>query len=419
MRAEWPVGPRRRCVSLALSGILLASLFGGGASTADAARRKRTTKIARRCQGSSNPTIFSSSHRVARTSRGRLLAVYDPHGRGQQLVWRSRDGRWHRSTRGTVRKGFMSATKEADRPASIVVGRVGPSQYAWIVWSGDNFASGSLPVTLRRLSGLNGRGGPRVGPGVTLVRAGADGHVRTDIALERSGSGRLRAAVSWFDRKKDGSYTMEVGWITNLTTDSPNLHDATVVLPSRVGSATATLLSTSSGVRLIAVSGRGRLNVFRHSRTAPLTSWQRADRSVRVSRRAKPSAIESSSGRILVAVEGPGRGSTVKVVRYNGKGRRSRVVGRFPRRKHPVLSRVGKRSILVMIRRRDGALVSRSFARGRWKRERVDLRRKGSRRLAWPNPLPRSRRRLELMVQGAACPAGAPRNGVIGYSRRA
>ena len=56
------------------------------------ARAAQLTEVAGVCEGSSNPTFYPNSHRMAVVSP-RVLALYDPHGTGQQLVYRD-TGPW-------------------------------------------------------------------------------------------------------------------------------------------------------------------------------------------------------------------------------------------------------------------------------------------------------------------------------------
>jgi hypothetical protein len=40
----------------------------------------QTGEVAAPCDGSSNPTFLSNNRRLAVTTAGRILAIYDPHG---------------------------------------------------------------------------------------------------------------------------------------------------------------------------------------------------------------------------------------------------------------------------------------------------------------------------------------------------
>ena len=379
---------------------------------ASAARSRRVTKVAGPCRGSSNPTFFSSNRRLDVTSKGRLLAVYDPHGNGQQLVWRNRRGRWRTRTRGKVRHGFFSAAHSADRPASIVVGRDGRGrEHAWVVWAAGDFTGGELPLLMRRLTSLNAPRGPRVGPMVTLAPTGS-GHARPDIALEDG-----RAAVVWVDRTADGSFDLTVGWVSSLGRPRPELVSQTVLLSTRRSAPTATLVPTPDGLRVVASSGRGKLRLFKHDEDSPLTRWQRAGGGLDIARRSKPTAVVLGRKQIIGAAEGR-RGGVLRVVRFRLRGR-PKVLLRVRGYSQPSLSRVGRTVVLVMVRTRDGRVVSRTLRRGGgWtKRDRTLIRSTGRRHLAWPNTMRRSDR-LRFLVQGARCPSTTSSNGVLAVIRR-
>jgi hypothetical protein len=75
-------------------------------------------------EGSSAPTAYANSHRLARTAAGRELAVFGRHGLGVQLSWRDGNGAWSHVTRGGALDGMLiTSTGTGDWPASIVVGR--------------------------------------------------------------------------------------------------------------------------------------------------------------------------------------------------------------------------------------------------------------------------------------------------------
>src|ERR687891_162331 len=76
------------------------------------ARAAQLTEVAGTCEGSSNPTFYPNNHRLAVVAP-RTLAVYDPHGTGQQLVYRD-SGPWRTDTRGDVRDGYFPDPQKAD-----------------------------------------------------------------------------------------------------------------------------------------------------------------------------------------------------------------------------------------------------------------------------------------------------------------
>ena len=373
--------------------------------------RAKTTKVAAPCKGSSNPTFFSSNHRLDETSKGRLLAIYDPHGNGQRLAWKNRRGRWRSRTRGKVRNGFFHSARSADRPGSIVVGRDARGrEHAWVVWAADDFTGDRLPLLMRRLTSLNAPRGPRVGPLVKLAPTGS-GHARPDLALK---SGRI--AVVWVDRTANGSFDLTVGWITTLGKPRPDLVSQRVLLTTRGSAPAATVVATPNGVRVVATNGRRSMWLFSHDEEDPLTRW-RVGRRAAVPRGGKPTATVFQRKRIVAAASGR-RGGRMRVVAFRDR-RRPKVLLRLRGHTQPSLTRVGRKVVLVMVRQRDGRVVSRTHRgrRGWTKRDRVEVRRTRNRRLAWPSTMRRGSP-LRFIVQGAHCRIRSTSNGVLAVSRR-
>ncbi|CAN5616019.1 hypothetical protein BH24ACT26_BH24ACT26_05650 [soil metagenome] len=411
----------RRCAPSAhtavacLLGAALLSATAGSAPVA-AAQRARVTRPAGPCEGSSEPTFFPSNRRLAVTAKGRLLAVYDPHGSGQQLVWKDPGGPWRTRTTGDVNNGFFPENRRGDRPATIAVARDGRgTQHAWVVTAGPHYTY-SVALRLRRLSKLNAPGGPRVGPRVTIEAEGSGGNARPDLVFERGRRGGRRGVVSWL-RRDGGRYEMTVEWFTKLGTDTPSSHHRKVLFRSSSAQPTGTLVATPRGTALVATTARGRLRVYRHRRGAPLDRWKAGRARVKVSRSSIPSAVRLPSGALLAAVGTPS-GNVVKVVRW--RGGRARVVRRLRGYRHPSLAHVGRGAWLVMIRRRDGKVVSRRWLpRKGWSgRDRVEIGRGHGGGYSWPNALRDSRRTLRFLVQGERCPNNANSNAVLAYSRR-
>jgi hypothetical protein len=264
---------------------------------------------------------------------------------------------------------------------------------------------------MRRLSSLNAPRGPRVGPMVRLAPTGS-GHARPDIALEGG-----RAAVVWVDRAADSSFELSVGWITNLSRPRPDLVSRTTLLSSRRTAPAATLVPTSDGLRVVVSSGRGKLRLFKHDEDAPLTRWQRAGGTLDVARRSKPTAAVFGRKQIVAAAGGR-RGGILRVVRFRRSGR-PKVLLRLRGYSQPSLTRVGRSVVLVVVRGRDGRVVSRTLRpRGDWtRRDRAELRPTGRRHLAWPSTMRRSGD-LRFIVQGARCPSSPTSNGVLAVARR-
>jgi hypothetical protein len=383
-------------------------------------RAGELTNVAGRCKGSSNATFYPSNHRVAVTKRGRWLVLYDVHGVGQQLVWRnSANSRWRTRTRGDTSHGFIPDGRLGDRPASIALapdkrGR----QHAWIVWSGYEFAQNPLPVKMRRLSGLDAPGGPRVGRSVKIAKMGK-GNARVDVAFERAGGGRFRGVISWVRRIRRHRYQLVVRWFTQLGTNTPPTHHGRVLVAGRRPSLTGTLVPSRRGMRLVARTASGKLKVFTHPRRAPLWKWRRSEAGIPVSAGARPSGVMLGRGRVGAAAESSSRRDVVTVVRFSPTGKKARVMLRLRGHGEPTLAARGDRAWLVMTRRRDGAVVSRSFRLGSgWtQRDRLEIGSRNGTGHRWPNVLRAPRGRLGLILGGPGCPTSNARS-VLAYQRK-
>jgi hypothetical protein len=375
------------------------------------------TQVADSCEGSSDATFLPSNRRLATTAAGRVIGLYDPHGSGQQLVWRDPGQPWRTDTRGATSNGFIRVGRHGDRPASIAVAR-DPSgrQHAWTVWAGHDFASHRLSIEMHRLSQLDRAAGPVVGPARVIAKAGRKGHARATIAFQGRGR-RAKGVVAWLARTKD-SFDLVTEWFTNLRRDRPRLHHRKVLFSSRRASPTPTLLPTRAGMWLVTTTPRSRLTVLTHRRGAPLRKWQRTRAGVGVERSSTPSAIAWRRGSILVAVERGGRRENVSIIRFDRRARRARAVLKVRDHLQPALARVGRRAYLVMIRARDSAVVSRRLTPGgRWsRRDRVEI---GGGVYAWPNALGSARSYLRFIVQGETCPTNPNAHAVVAYTRRA
>ncbi|MDQ3661461.1 MAG: hypothetical protein M3454_10455 [Actinomycetota bacterium] len=386
--------------------------------------QRDVTKVARRCQGSSDPTLFSNNRRVVSSARGRLLALYDPHGAGQQLVWRDRGGSWQTKTRGRVTDGFLPGTGRkdlADRPSSIAVARYGRRrQAAWLVTSGSGFGEANgAGVRLRRLSELNHPGGPKVGPAVRVQRGEG---ARADLAFERGPKGRYRGVISWLRRTPRGTHRLRTAWFTDLSSNKPRIRARSTIFRSIRGSPTGTLVPTERGMRIIAATGSGRLRMFKHRAGTGLRRWRRGRADVRVRRRSRPSAVALESGRVLAAAETRvRRRRVVGVMRFSASGSRvARIMNRRGWSRPAVSSaRRSNRAWLVAVRKRDKRIVSRRFRPGSgWGRVRVETRVQGGLGPAAPSVPRYTGRRLRVLLAGEACPGPRESNGVIAYERR-
>jgi hypothetical protein len=384
------------------------------------AQAGQLTRVAGKCKGSNNATFYPSNRRVAVTRGGRWLSVYDVHGVGQQLVWRNpASNTWHTRTRGNVSNGFFPDGRLGDRPASIALapdqrGR----QHAWVVWSGYEYTKNPLPVKMRRLSGLDRPGGPRVSRPVKVARMGK-GNARVDVAFERGRKGRFRGVISWLRKVRRHRYRLIARWFTQLGRNAPRFHHGRVLFTARRGSPTGTLVPSRRGMRLVVRTPSGKLQMFTHRSRAPLRKWTRAKSGIPVSAYARPSAVRLAQGRVVAAVESnPGR-HVVKVVRFYSSRRRARVTLRLRGYEQPTLAGRNRRAWLVMIRRRDDNVVSRTFKLGSgWsRRDRVEIRSSGGGSYEWPNALRAPSRRLRFIVGGPGCPTSNAKS-VLAYHRR-
>ena len=312
------------------------------------AQAAELTEVAGTCDGSSNPTFFPNNHRIAVTSP-RTLALYDPHGTGQQLVYRDGSGPWLTRTRGAVSNGRFPDPQRADRPASIALARDAQGvQRGWVATSGDNFDPDYLvSVQLRRLSGLRHADGPLVGRALTVQGA------------ER---GNARVVLTWLRRTGDNAYGLTVAWFTNLGVDAPRIHHRTTLFTTTSDSPTPTLLPVPGGMRLVTTEGDGDVRVFEHRAHAPLSRWRVGSATARVSLDARPSAVRLDSGRTLVAVEAASTDDAVEVIRFSSPGGSVATALRLTGYEDPSLTRVGPDTVLVMVRENDGAVVSRHYS---------------------------------------------------------
>jgi hypothetical protein len=383
------------------------------------AQAAELTEVAGTCDGSSNPTFFPNNHRVAVTSP-RTLALYDPHGTGQQLVYRDGSGPWLTRTRGAVSNGRFPDPQKADRPASIALARDAQGvQRGWVATSGDNFDPDYLvSVQLRRLSGLKHADGPLVGRALT-VQGAERGNARVDLAFERAPSGARRGVLTWLRRTGDNAYGLTVAWFTNLGVDAPRIHHRTTLFTTSSDSPTPTLVPVPGGMRLVTTEGDGDVRVFEHRAHAPLSSWRAGSATARVSLDARPSAVRLDSGRTLVAVEAASTDDAVEVIRFSSPGGSVATALRLTGYEDPSLTRVGPDTVLVMVRENDGAVVSRHYSpsSGWSSSDVVEIGPESGGNYAWPNPVRSSRTHLNFIVDGAKCPTHNA-NAVLSYQRQ-
>ena len=382
--------------------------------------RAEVTQVARPCEGSSNPTFHPNNHRVAVTDRGRVIVVYDPHGSGVQIAWRDPGARWSTKTRGATGDGSFELKDEiGDRTASIAVARDRRGhEHAWIVWSGHDFSSGHLlSVQMVRLNELDDPAGPRVG-GITTVESAGKGNARVDLAFERARRGKRRGVIGWLRRIDDDTYGYVVAWFTDLRTNAPGFRPRKTLFSTSSDAPTGTFVSTRNGMRLVMRTPAGNLRVFRHRLRAPLRRWTRGRARVAVRGAARPSAIDVSSRRIMVATESPA--GDVRVIRFARSGNRARRSLHLRGHSQPTIAARRGRAWVVMVRRQDGLVVSRRFVAGSgWtRRDHVEVGASQGGAYALPNALRDARGGLSVLLQGRGCSNNPNGNEVLFYRRR-
>jgi hypothetical protein len=401
-----------------LAGVLALTGFLAGSLPANAADDGVTQVAADPCNGgSSNPTFYSSNHRMVVTEGGRQLAVYDPHGSGLHLRWRNPGGLWQKSTTGAVSNGqFPMSDAANDRPASIALANVDGQQFAWVVWSGYNFSSSKISgIYMRRLSSLDDSSGPRVGP-QTMLAAPGRGQARVDLAFEQTASGP-RGVITWLRRSGDTAYQVVTAWLSDVS-ESPVLVGQTVHYTSSVNQLTGTLVPTLTGIALVVRMDN--LRMFTHDSTAPLTTWGGGSAASSVAKKARPSATMLSNGDILAAAERNTNDRITKIVRFNANGTVASSSLETPAGyKDPSIASDGTTAWVAMVRLSDGAIVSRRFNGVAWEADVVEVTSASQNGgdFASPNLVRTTDTHLRMLIDGKRCPSSAQRNAVIAYQR--
>lgn len=375
------------------------------------------TQVAAPNFASSDPTYYGTNKRLALTSAGRLLTVHGRHGSGVQLAWRDPgSSAWQRTTTGAVSSGaLLSGTGTGDWPASIEVAKdAGGVERAWVVWGRNNHNVTSYKVIqMARLSDLDSPQGPTVGP-VQTIDATELGPFKPDIAFERAPDGSMRGALVWSRKTGDSTYAMVTAWFTDLGTDAPAITTPTTILSSTTSSRYGGLVSTPAGLRLVARGASGRMTVYTHDASAPLTSWTAAPGGLVVS--GFPSATSLDSGELLAAVESNTTDHVVNVQRFSATGAPSPAELQLTGYAQPTIATDGARAWIVMVRLADGYVVSRQYTPGSgWSTtDRVEIGAEGGGNHGWPNAVRRTDGRLRFVVRG---PVGPTTSSVLAFQR--
>lgn len=365
--------------------------------------------------GSSDPTYYPSNHRLAITQNGRLLALHGRHSSGVQLAWRDAGGGWQTQTTGAAADGLLLGnTGTGDWPASIAVARDSSgAEHAWGVWSGAG-ENELRPVQLRRLSNLDAATGPSVGQAVDVSPTGVV-QDRPDLAFETTSSGTKRGAVVWLKKTSDTSWELLVSWFTNLDTATPSFTTPAVLATANNSNVTATLVPTPSGLAAVVRTGTGSVRTFVHDADDPLDTWTSGAAGVGASYKARPSAVALSSGHVVAAFDADTTNNIVKVQRFSAAGSPAPVELTLTGYAHPAIAGDGTNLWLVLIRKSDGAVVSREYTpAGGWSTsDRVEI--SGVAGVAYPNTLREVDGRLRFLVRG---PAGtSSRSAALSYQR--
>jgi len=367
--------------------------------------------------GSSDPTYYGANHRLAVTGSGRLLAVHGRHNQGVQLAWRDPGGGWMMKSRGDVQNGLLEGgSGTGDWVASIAVAPdSNGDEHAWAVWAGPT-AQSTKTVNLRRLSELDSPEGPLVGREVTVSSSGL-GNSRADLAFETATDGSLRGCIVWLHRLETSSWNLTVTWFTDLDTDSPAFVDTTVLFTSASGARTPTMVPVPTGTRLIVRGPSGRLQVFGHSRAAPLRTWFTGARGLQVGSTSVPAGDALSTGEVLAAMESNTGGDVVTVQRVSSSGMTATIDLQVTGYREPSLATDGTRAWLVMIRQSDGFVVSRTFTpqTGWDEADRIEIGDEGGGNHAWPNVLRQADGRLRLVIRGPS--GGTSKTAVLAFDR--
>ena len=358
--------------------------------------------------GSSDPTFFGETHRLAITSEGRLLTVHGKHSTGVQLAWRDPSGGWQTATQGSVSNGLLlSGSGTGDWPASVVVGEDSSgNEHAWVVYGAQGF-SNRHPIRMRRLSDLDAPGGPSVGPVVTVASPTAEGgHARPDIAIEQTASGP-RVYVAWVRKLTTGSYDVRVLSFDDLDVDDPSASFSapTVLLASGSSVRTVTLEPSPTGLSAVARGNSNLLTHYLHSAANPPGAWSTAGTGAPLATVAHPSAVALDNGDVLAAAasSSDGSGNTVIVQRFaGGSGAAQAVELTATGYREPTLATDGTNAWLVMVRASDGDVVSRAYTpAGGWGGDVVEIDSASSGgNHAWPNALRHADERLRFVVRG-------------------
>lgn len=364
--------------------------------------------------GSSDPTYFATQHRLALTSAGRLLVAYGRHASGIQLAWRDPGGGWQTDTTGAVTGGqLLSGTGTGDWPSSIVIAKDSlGKEHAWVVWARASFLY-TDGVSMRRLSNLDSPDGPSVGPVVTVESAGL-GTAKADLGFETAGSAQ-RGVVLWTRKTGDNSWAIVATWFTNLGTDTPTFGNQKVLVSGAGSSNSGTLIPSGPGIRAGIRDARGTMRLFGHDVSKPLTTWWSGVAGTGIPNGARVSGVALGSGDLALTAESNTTNNVVTVQTFDSAGKHPKTRLSVTGFTQPVLATDDSRLYLLMIRKSDGFVVSRSYNGISWSAVRVEIGSEGAGNYSWPNPVRQTDGRLRFVVRGPS--GGSTQNAVLAFQR--
>lgn len=370
------------------------------------------SKIADATVGSSEPTYFNSQHRVEVTDAGRMLAVHGLHATGPRLVWRDPAGSWASRSEGSVQNGILTPKSgTGDWPASIALARDSAGeQHAWIVFAPTKPGM-QKNLSLRRISNLDGPNGPTIGPLVTLDGPGS---IRPDIAFETLPSGAQRGTVLWTRKVSDTRFELTTGSLTDLDTDTPEVHSRVVLNGGGSSQQYGTVVSARDGMRILTRPGNSRLVPFTRPVDAPATAWNRGANGISIT--GDPAATALSTGEVLTVIEDQIANDSVNVLRYSPAGVAKPVELDLEGYSTPTITSDGTEAWIVMIRESDDYVVSRHYTpQTGWSgSDRVEIGPEGNGPYRYPNADTTADGRLRIVVEG---PGSVDRSEVYAFQR--
>jgi hypothetical protein len=343
---------------------------------------------------SSDPTYFPNAHRLALTASGRTFVAHGKHANGVQVRWRDPGGSWQTRSRGEVLNGVIEdEAGTGDVPGSIAIGAdPNGAEHAWVVWAGA--ALNGRPLELRRLSDLDHAEGPSVGPSVVLDDTEL-GSARPDILMAPGADGVARIWVVYTREIREEFNQLVVRSIDDLAAETPRVSEPIVLAEGVTSKRTGTLVGTRAGVAVVASTANDRLSVF----VPEGTGWQERPTSVAIDHdEAYPSATRIGANRLIAAVTTGIQPAEVTVARVSSADGAFAVEATWAGYLHPTVASDGTTTWIVMVRARDGALVSRERQEdGTWSAtDRIEVAPEAG-EFMWPNAL-RESPRLEFVA---------------------